>query len=83
MGNQLKHLKEQLALQGIASPEDMPVSGPIELPACSWGEISGGFGQVTFQQGFGQRVTYNAGGQVIFAQTYFTQGPNGPIKPPN
>jgi hypothetical protein len=81
MSKQLKHLKDQLALKGISSPEDMPVSGPIELPACSWGEISGGFGQVTFQQGFGQTVTYNQAGQAIFAQTYFLQGPQGPIHP--
>ncbi len=81
MNNQLKHLKNQLAKEGISSPETMAVSGPIELPACSWGEISGGFGQVTFQQGFGQTVTYGPNGNVIFAQTTFLQGP-GATPPP-
>lgn len=65
--NMLKHLKSQLAAEGIEAPESLEPGSPREIDSNGLGVVSGGFGQVVgFGQSFGETT-----GPGNFVQSFY------------
>ncbi len=64
----VQHLREQLQRVGISDPAEVKPSKKTALKDAFLNVVAGGFGQVEWLQGFGQRQ--GPGG---FAETYFLQ----------